>query len=62
MAGVLRVAYLTVVSTSLLIPVEFYEIIDRVTLLRIGALVLSLVIVGYLITQLKHHALHQRAA
>jgi len=55
-------AYLTVVSTSLLIPVELYEIIDRVTLLRVGALLLNLVIVGYLISQLKHHALRQRAA
>ena len=55
-------AYLTVVSTSLLILVEVYEIIDRVTWLRVGALALNLVIVGYLITQLKHHALRQRAA
>lgn len=54
-------AYLTVVSTSLLIPVELYEIIDRVTWLRVGALALNLVIAGYLINQLKHHALHQRA-
>ncbi|MDP3089402.1 MAG: DUF2127 domain-containing protein [Nitrospira sp.] len=54
-------AYLTVVSTSLLIPVELYEIIDRVTLLRVGALLLNLVIVGYLISQRKHHRLRKRA-
>ncbi|MBX9658427.1 MAG: DUF2127 domain-containing protein [Nitrospiraceae bacterium] len=54
-------AYLTVVSTSLLIPVELYEIIDRVTLLRVGALLLNLVIVGYLLSQLKHHHLRKRA-
>lgn len=54
-------AYLTVVSTSLLIPVEVYEIIDRVTWLRVGALALNLGIVGYLISQLKHHRLPKRA-
>ena len=55
-------AYLTVVSTSLLIPVELYEIVDQITLLRVGALLLNLVIVGYLISQLKHHHLRKRAA
>ena len=54
-------AYLTVVSTSLLIPVEVYEIVDHVSFVRVGALALNLVIVGYLITQLKHHALRKRA-
>lgn len=37
-------AYLTVVSTSLLIPVELYELIEQVTLLRVGALLLNLII------------------
>ncbi|MEQ1795689.1 MAG: DUF2127 domain-containing protein [Nitrospira sp.] len=53
-------AYLTVVSTSPLVPVELYEIIEQVTLLRVGALLLNLVIVFYLISQLKHHALRKR--
>jgi uncharacterized membrane protein (DUF2068 family) len=55
-------AYLTVVSTSLLIPVELYEIIEQVSLLRVGVLLLNLVIVFYLISQLKHHRLSRRAA
>jgi len=54
-------AYLTVVSTSLLIPVELYEIIVRVTWLRVGVLMLNLVIVAYLIVELKHRALRHRA-
>jgi uncharacterized membrane protein (DUF2068 family) len=55
-------AYLTVVSTSLLIPVEVYEIVDHVSAVRVGALLLNLGIVGYLISQLKHHRLRKRAA
>lgn len=55
-------AYLTVVSTSLLIPVEVYEIVDHVSFVRVGALLLNLGIVGYLISQLKHHRLRKRAA
>ncbi len=51
-----------VVSTSLLIPVEVYEIIDHVSGVRVGALLLNLGIVGYLISQLKHHRLRKRAA
>lgn len=53
-------AYLTVVSTSLLIPVELYELIEQVTLLRVGALLLNLIILFYLIGQLKHHTLRAR--
>ena len=51
-------AYLTVIATSLFIPLELYEVIERITVLRIGVLLLNLVIVLYLIRQLKHHALH----
>jgi uncharacterized membrane protein (DUF2068 family) len=54
-------AYLTVTSTSLLLPFELYEVIDRVTILRAGLLILNLVIVLYLIRQLRHHTLHSRA-
>lgn len=55
-------AYLTVISTSLLLPFELYEVIDRVSLLRVGVLVLNLVIVLYLLVQLKHHTLRSRAS
>jgi len=53
-------AYLTVISTSLLLPFELYEVIDRVSILRVGVLLLNLVIVLYLVVQLKRHTLHSR--
>ena len=51
-------AYLTVISTSLLLPFELYEVLQRVSAFQIGALLLNLVIVVYLISQLKQHTLH----
>ena len=51
-------AYLTVISTSLLLPFEFDEVLQRVSALRIGVLLLNLVIVAYLVSQLKQHTLH----
>jgi uncharacterized membrane protein (DUF2068 family) len=48
-------AYLTVISTSLLLPFELYEVLDRVSVLRVVVLLLNLVIVLYLIVQLKQH-------
>lgn len=53
-------AYLTVISTSLFLPFELYELIERITAVRIGLLLLNLAIVLYLIRQLKHHTLHSR--
>ncbi|HEX5544415.1 MAG TPA: DUF2127 domain-containing protein [Nitrospira sp.] len=55
-------AYLTVISTSLLLPFELYEVIDRVSLLRAAVLVLNLVIVLYLVIQLKQHTLRSQAS
>jgi uncharacterized membrane protein (DUF2068 family) len=52
-------AYLTVISTSLFIPLEIYEIMKRVTAMRIGLLLVNLAIVVYLIRQLKHHTLRK---
>ena len=45
--------YLTVVSTGLLLPLEIYEVIEQVSLLRVGVLLLNLAIVAYLIIQLR---------
>ena len=53
-------AYLTVISTSLLLPFEQYEVIDRVSIIRVGVLVLNLFIVFYLAVQLKQHTLRSR--
>ena len=55
-------AYLTVIATSLFIPFELYEIVKRITVPRIGVLLLNLVIVLYLISQLKHHTLRSKHA
>jgi len=40
--------YLTVVATGILIPYETYEVIHRVTLFKVGALLLNVAVVGYL--------------
>ncbi len=53
-------AYLTVVSTSLLLPFELYEVFEQVSMLRVGVLLLNLVIVLYLISQLRRHTLRAR--
>ena len=52
-------AYLTVISTSLFIPFELYEIVERITAVRIGLLLVNVAIVVYLIRQLKHHTLRK---
>jgi uncharacterized membrane protein (DUF2068 family) len=48
-------AYVTVVSTSALVPFEVYELFERVTLPRIILLVVNVLIVLYLMKQLKQH-------
>ena len=53
-------AYLTVLSTSLLLPFELYEVIKQVSILRVGVLLLNLIIVLYLVMQLKQHTLRSR--
>ena len=40
--------YLTVIATGILIPYEAYEVVVHVTLLKVGALLLNLAVVGYL--------------
>ena len=60
MAGSLWAAYLTVVSTSALVPFEVYELIERATLPRIILLAVNLVIVLYLVKQLKQKTLRTR--
>src|SRR4051812_29943177 len=55
-------AYLTVASTSLLLPFELYEIIEQVSVLRIGVLLLNLAIVAYLVGQLRRHTLRSRTS
>lgn len=40
--------YLTVIATGMFIPFEIYEVIDQLTLLRLGALVINVLIVVFL--------------
>ena len=40
--------WLTVIATSLFIPLELYEVIQQQTMVRIGALVINIAIVYYL--------------
>ena len=54
-------AYLTVVTTSLLLPFELYEVFEQVSMLRVGVLLLNLAIVLYLISQLMRHTFRSKA-
>ncbi len=45
--------YLTVIATALLLPLEVYEILHRLTAVRVGVFVVNLVIVGYLVFELR---------
>jgi uncharacterized membrane protein (DUF2068 family) len=40
--------YLTVIATGILIPYEAYEVVHKVALFKIGALLLNIAVVGYL--------------
>lgn len=45
--------WLTVVATSLFIPVELHEIASKPTLARFAALVVNLLVVAYLVRQIR---------
>jgi len=46
--------YLTVIATSLLIPLELYELVHRPTLWKAGGLAVNIAIVAYLVYVLRH--------
>ncbi|MES2525301.1 MAG: DUF2127 domain-containing protein [Gemmatimonadota bacterium] len=54
--------WLTVVATGLLIPLEVWEVVSRISPLRVLALVLNVAVVWYLVRQLRRnvarHAAH----
>jgi uncharacterized membrane protein (DUF2068 family) len=52
--------YLTIVATTSFIPFEVYELTRRFTPIRLGALVLNVVIVGYLVARRVHAHRHGR--
>jgi uncharacterized membrane protein (DUF2068 family) len=45
--------YLTVVATASFVPIEIFEVLQRVSLPRVTALVLNLLVVAYLIYRLR---------
>lgn len=45
--------YLTVVATCLFVPLEVWELARHPTLLKVGGLVVNLVIIGYLVWNLR---------
>ena len=45
--------YLTIVATGSLVPLEVFELARKVTAVRIGALVVNLLIVVYLVGRLR---------
>ena len=45
-------SYMTVVSASVFLPLEFYEVMRQVSVVRMAVLVVNLAIVGYLIREL----------
>lgn len=45
--------FLTVIATSLLIPVELYELYEKFTILRLVVLIVNLLMVAYLVLRLK---------
>ncbi len=53
-------AYLTVVSTSLLLPYEFYEVLQERSILWIAVLLLNLITVLYLAGRLQRYPLYSQ--
>jgi uncharacterized membrane protein (DUF2068 family) len=54
--------YLTVISTSLLLPYEVYELIRKPTLLKAGGIAVNVAIVVYLAVMLRRRLGRERAA
>jgi uncharacterized membrane protein (DUF2068 family) len=52
--------YLTVIATSTLVPLEVYELLQRLTLARGAALIVNLAAVAYLVWRIRHpeHKIH----
>jgi uncharacterized membrane protein (DUF2068 family) len=54
--------YLTVIATSILIPVEIYELVRHPTAWKAGGLLINVLIVIYLVHVLRRHLEQRRAA
>lgn len=45
--------YVTIITTSLFLPFEIYELLERFTIIRLGIFVINIFIVWYLATRLR---------
>jgi uncharacterized membrane protein (DUF2068 family) len=45
-------AYMTIISSSIFLPVEFFEVIQHLSALHVAVLVINIAIVAYLVMQL----------
>ena len=54
--------YLTVVATASFVPIEIFEVLQRVSLPRVTALVLNLLVVAYLIYRLRRSRAEDHAS
>ena len=49
--------YMAVISTSVFLPVEFYEVLRQISLMHVTILLLNVAILGYLLAQLERRSL-----
>ena len=49
--------YMAVISTSVFLPVEFYEVLKQISLMHVTILLLNVSILGYLLAQLERRSL-----
>src|SRR5207237_6135277 len=47
--------YFTIIATGSFIPLEVYELVKRVSILKVAALVVNVAIVCYLVVRRKHN-------
>jgi uncharacterized membrane protein (DUF2068 family) len=52
--------YVTVIATSLLIPLEVYELVRKPSVLKAGGIVVNVLIVAYLISTLRRRLARER--
>jgi uncharacterized membrane protein (DUF2068 family) len=55
-------AYMTVISTSLFLPVEFDEVVQYPTSMHVAVLLINMAIVVYLVTHLGRRSMQERGA
>ena len=49
--------YMAVISTTVFLPVEFYDVLRQISVVHVTMLLLNVAIVGYLVAQLERRSL-----